>query len=458
MKRNVKKENDSFSGDRIAIRRRSERLRTFNQTIYLFNIAMLAGMLEDKSGVDVSVRLPDQLKIAEYVPPIEPDVFDDLTVIRIDNPQDDFETGTAANEETVEQFRIATDVLADASGGTLYPASSINSYKVVVEPEGRIYHKDGAVGSCYTVDQLKETKKQVLESNEIPDDVMTAISFESYSGIVCGNERALGFNWTGGDDIAKAGVYQYNSLRIGPKNKPVEQGADTRSTLVLHEVGHELELDHVGRMTIADDAFLPEDHLTNVQTYIDAGLTYVRKESEHAKTSEIDPYASRKTVMGGMHHYNEGNIPFSFVERQKLNPTIESIKTIEIGDNVDVQVGIDGPVQGIRLALPEDHPLRQIEGEAPIESVEYGMDFLYGHGDYTTISNYVTNSEGEVFEGVFGAWSPNITTDTEPIDQQELYRDETLGLTIAVTYDGSDYRRATLNVRPIIEPSIFTPQ
>lgn len=215
-----------------------------------------------------------------------------------------------------------------------------------------------------------------------------------------------------------------------------------RDAVVAHEIGHVFGFGHRGRVGCDiefDERGNYEGQLREVREIVECGPEY----TNYGQTEEVDWYASDESVMG----YVDSRVLFDSVEKHHLDPEMYPIKLINPSRSADYPVSNEpGKDHGIKISLPEDHPLKELKGrrDTEPEAIVFAINTIEDSAEPCDINDSVRCRLTASVVGLHGndMYDIDLTNDYigigRDVDHEKgteawVYTDETLG--IAVMYD-----------------------
>ena len=322
----------------------------------------------------------------------------------------------------------AEDILAttmDVSKSTVYEAVTMpmDEHEQPIDPETK--------KPCPPVEKIREV------ANKIPSLGGTAIRYFILPPHLCNNSQF--------------GAYaQYHRRDIVTRSDNMNI---IDSSVIMHEAGHLFGLPHVRRLRIEHPDLKneewynikPEDY--DITNDLRNGYGQFPMQAD----GSIDPASGKTSVMG--YHYKIDDRclrrqtcahVYNGPERNRLDSEKFPIRDIDPATLRETPVDlVMSPevhnIQGIRVPVPEDHPIRHIRGCESVTHIIIGVDHLYystinGSPGFTTYvvavdqDNNLIEIDAPKFEEF--AYSPTVSDEFFGEKQQYIYNDSMLGISV----------------------------
>lgn len=392
--------------------------------IVAMNLISMAGMAANGAGVfnDIKAK-PTTVENATPASqaPYQPQMGELLSgtqVIKIERLHGENEPIRYPDGHITTEVREAGRILSGISDGAFkFPEiDSLHTVKLV--PNG-IYTnvKDKQSVECYTDEQIDRAQSAYLSAEGLPAETSMITVINQGDSCSMLPMAAVGI------------VDNVNNMRIGT----MYADSFTRN-VILHEEGHLLGLPHAA-VAACEGSFKgaspTEKPGVDISKIIEKGCAVPL--TSHPVSGDIIPnmYSDETTVMGGIpYEVRNAEDHFSSVELTKLVPDIA--QNINAGiENATYPISSrHGKTRTISVAIPEGHPLRQIDPN--IDTLSVGMAYLINGNESTETVQLIAHHDQQSYQLKDAAYPymPAADKDKGPI---ELYHDETLGMKILLS-------------------------
>lgn len=367
---------------------------------------------------------------------VDRDVFDDMFVLAVDNPNDSINARQDYTELSAK-FEAATDAISRTLDGHVVAPESVPVVAVEMAPSGTRTLRSGNTVACYSVADIKGAKNNALNRqgdvlSAASDEVLVPVSIES-DAVFCDEtllENAVGYHIEGG---LEGGVYLRSTLK----------GAEGGEGLIVHELGHNW-IEHSGALAHKDQGPLNNHPGYDFVDMIQSGEYKFVTNNEG---TSIDAYANSTSAMGSMHS-TEYDV-YNFVEMHNLHPEAAPIREVQDREgSYEIGAG-EGQVRGVMVDIPQDHPLRQIGGGENINQLYFGLSTANGD-DIASLQFIARDTNNRTFAIETMSYIPALDAKR---GEMEVFRDSSLNMIVSAESDSESAENGTstmrLNIRPL---------
>lgn len=348
----------------------------------------------DKHPSATATATPTETPTAQQTEPHQPFTLPDFRPVIITDPRTTAEHVTDVSQRSQEQLKKAIGTLATTMS---VPESNVLEPVTMVMPDAPIDPKTSK--PCFS-------RKEIREAVENAPYLNNTVSYVILPPHVCEDQP-----W------AAYAYYHSNVIITTTGPRTIDAG------VIMHEAAHTFGLPHTRRLIVRyPDSDLEPDSTPRSEWRdikpedydIIEDITNGYGQFPKLPNGDIDRASGQETVTG--YHYsidswctekNTCSHALNLVERNRLDPEKFPIRNIDpttLPDNPITITTSPQPhdISGVRIPLPADHPIHQIQGCESITHIVIGIDHIYyslvdgAPGFGTTI--IAVNKDGSLIE------------------------------------------------------------
>lgn len=330
--------------------------------------ALLLTGSTSSSQFDGSRQTPSVMEVVQYGEPIPANFFEDITILSIDNPDDDI-TPTLDAEYLSDSFGQAITGISDTLNGSIDIPSNIPVLPISVRATTQ-YDSEKSEYECLDEDTVYAAREVALAQQNKPVDTLTPMIIQSDEKICQIPENAAAY--VKRDGISNGGVF-YKTVFDSNDHDGVVR-------VLQHEQGHTIGLGHSSALVPKGPRMpMGQEGGRDVIDLLKSGNYGLAGHYASDGSLNVNEYSGTGTVMGGITGIPDGGDVYNFVEINRLSPNASQIRLIDVAQPNTYVVNTDpGAVRGIAFDIPPEHPLRALFKDDQITKLTVGLNSTNG--------------------------------------------------------------------------------
>lgn len=356
---------------------------------------------------------------SEATPPDIPGPLTEMTIVVIGDPTRERKRKFSDERSITEVFRDADLALSETTDNEISLPNDLSIEYLEVTPTKKV---DGM--RCYDHRELKAVDARVSGDGVLAllDETPGCLEIPAKDGF-----------------SASAWAYDDTKTAVFGNKSPLLPG------IINHELGHILGLTH--HTEICQRQKEGEPYVFNYQE-IGERLDSSDFDVARRRNGSVDEYAATTSVMGN----GRGGSATEVYHPLELAKIKDDVHAPFIGvEPSEYSINIHGEGnRGLKLALPDDHPLRKVDADMKAVSFSTALHASPGGGEIDQIRVLVTAESPHMLYDIYALPPVRFCTKSHLCGEnikgwRPVYRDAALGVEVQVRWSGKEH----LNLRTV---------